>query len=175
MEQELQSKESKRLAGGRTDTNPENLKALYKVYYRESWKTARIILTIVGIALLVVGITAYLKHLPLVYAFVPVWIGAVMVIYPRNAYKKPYKEAKNEKSSIFFAFYDKGMTEKTDGSLQHFDYDTMHEVIETPKYFFFFHSRREVSILEKSGINRGTADGLASILEMRVKKYRIVK
>lgn len=172
---ENETEKSKRLAGGRTDTNPVNLKALYKIYYKEGWRTARIILTIVGAALVVLGILLYQKKLPVMYVFIPIWIGAVMIIYPRNAYRKPYKEAKNEKTSTFFAFYDKGMTEKTDGSIRHFGYDTMYEVIETPLYFFFLHSKREVSILEKSGINRGTAQSLAAVLKMRVKKYKILK
>ena len=32
-----------------------------------------------------------------------------------------------------------------------------------------------VNKLEKAGINRGTAEGLAAILKMRVNKYKIVK
>lgn len=172
METEIKSQ---RLFGGKTVTNPKLLKALYKIYYRESWKTIRIILTIVGAALIAVGLAAYAKQLPLMYAFIPAWIGAVMLIYPRNAYRRPYKAAKNEQSSVFFAFYEDEMSEKADGSLQKFRYDDMYEVIETPQCFYFFHTRQGVSVLEKSGINRGTAEGLAAMLKLKVKKYKILK
>lgn len=174
MKDELKSKD-KRLAGGKTVTNPKLLKDLYRVYYRESWKTARIILTIVGVVLLFVAFAAYTQAMPIIYIFIPAWIGAVMLIYPRNAYRKPYKAAKDEQSTVFFGFYDSEMREKADGSVRKFRYDTMYEIVETPLYFFFFHTKRDVSILEKDGINRGTAEGLAAILKMRVNKYKVVK
>lgn len=172
METDLQDK---RLAGGKTVTNPRLLKDLYKTYYRESWKAARIILTIVGAVLLLAAVMVCSAGMPLMYAFIPAWIGAVMIIYPRNAYRKPYKAAKNEQSTVFFSFYESEMREKTDGSVMKFRYDTMYEIVETPLYFFFFHTKRDVSILEKSGINRGTAEGLAAMLKMRVNRYKIVK
>ena len=165
----------KRLAGGKTVTNPKLLKDLYKTYYRESWKTVRIILTIVGVALLVLAFMVYTQGFPVVYIFIPAWIGAVMLIYPRNAYRRPYKAAKDEQSTVFFGFYDSEIREKADGSVQKFRYDAMYEIIETPQYFYFFHTKRNVSVLEKAGINRGTAEGLAAILKMRVNKYKIVK
>ncbi|MDO5399205.1 MAG: YcxB family protein [bacterium] len=174
METELNTQD-KRLAGGKTVTNPKLLKDLYKTYYSELWKTARIILTIVGTALLILAVMAYTAELPVMYMFIPTWIGAVMIIYPRNAYRKPYKAAKNEQSTVFFSFYDSEMREKTDGSVLKFRYDTMYEIIETPLYFFFFHTKRDVSILEKEGINRGTAEGLSAMLKMRVNKYKTVK
>lgn len=174
MDTELNTQD-KRLAGGKTVTNPKLLKDLYKTYYHESWKAARIILTIAGAALLFLAFMAYTQGLPVMYIFIPAWIGAVMLIYPRNAYRKPYKAAKDEQSVVFFGFYESEMREKTDGSVQRFRYDTMYEIIETPLYFFFFHTKRNVSILEKAGINRGTAEGLAAMLKMRVNKYKIVK
>ena len=164
-----------RLVGGKTITNPKLLKDLYKLYYREMWKTLRIILTIAGAALIAVGLAAYSRRLPLMYAFIPAWIGTVMIVYPRNAYKKPYKAARNEQSTVFFAFYEDEMSEKTDGSLQKFRYDELHEIIETSQYFYFFHTKRSVSVLEKSGINRGSSEGLAAMLKFKVKKYKILK
>lgn len=164
----------KKLASGKTTTNPRLLKELYRTYYRESWRFIRIILTILSIPCFFLGLYFYTYGFGRLYTIISVWLGLIFIIYPRNAFRRPYKQVKNDVSTVFFTFYENEMKEKTDGKAQKFRYDKMHKIIETPQYFYFFHSKNDVSVLDKKEINDGTAEDIAVLLKNHAAKYKKV-
>lgn len=166
---------SKRLMGGRTTTSPKLYKELYRIYYRENWKIARIVLTILSIPCFFLALYFYSVGQNNINMVITLWAGLIFIIYPRNAYRRAYLRVQNDKVSIHFTFYEDEMKEKTDGKANIHSYDDMRCVIDAPGYFYFFHTKTEVSVLEKSGIIDGTPEELAQLLKNKVKKYKIEK
>lgn len=167
--------EEKKLASGRTSTYPNLMRSLYKMYYRESWRTARIVLTIIAAVLIVFGIYSLIIGMSPVVMFIALWAALIMIIYPRNAYRRAYKKSKDEKISAYFAFYEDRMKEKISGEVKYYNYRDMYCVVETPLYMFFFHTKRDVSVLEKSGINDGSAEEIARIIKRKTPNYKKMK
>ncbi len=165
----------KKLAGGKTTTNPALLKDLYRMYYRETWRIARVTLTILSVICFFMALYFYTMGFGNIYTVIALWLGLLFVIYPRNAYRRPYKQSKDEKSTVFFSFYEDGFKEKTDGSSQLYKYADIYSVTETPKYFYFFHTKKDVSVLDKAGINNGSAEQIASLLKTKAAKYKKLK
>ena len=174
MSKEINEKE-KKLASGRTIMNPQLLKELYKLFYKENYKTLRIILTVIGAAAIVIAVMMYGNNMPLPYIAIALWIGVFALVYPRNMYRTPYKRAKDEKGTMLFSFYDTYMKERAEGETKEYRYADMDKLIESPQYLYFFHTKRDVSVLEKSEITGNTAEGLTAVLKMRVNKYKVVK
>jgi len=174
MSSEISEKE-KKLASGRTITNPQLLKELYKIFYKENYRHVRIITTIIGAAAIAAAVMMFGNNMPIPYILIALWIGLFMLIYPRNMYRTPYKRAKNEKGTMLFTFYDTYMKERTNGETKEYRYADMDKMIESPQYLYFFHTKRDVSVLEKSEICGNTAEGLIAVLKMRVNKYKVIK
>ena len=166
---------SKRIMGGRTQTSPELYKDLYRTYYSETWRTARIIMNVIGAVCLVLFIYLYGQGRNDSYMGITLMAGIFCFVYPRNAYRRPYKRAMNEKTAMHFTFYEDEMKEKIGGESTIYAYKDMDRVIETPKYFYFFHSKSEVSVLEKENILDAGPQELAALLKNKVKAYKIRK
>lgn len=166
---------AKRVMSGRTSTSPKLYKDLYQTYYRESWRVARFILTILAIPCFLGGLYCYTHGMNNIYMVLFLWAGLVFVIYPRNAYRRPYKRALSENISIHFTFYADEMKEKLGGKVNVYRYDSLRCVIDAPGYFYFFHTKNDVSVLEKSGIIDGSATELSALLKAKVKKYKVQK
>lgn len=166
---------TKRIMGGRTSTSPKLYKALYQTYYRESWKVMRIILTVLSVPCFLMALYCYSHGMNNIYMVIWLWAGLIFVIYPRNAYRRPYKRALGENISIHFTFYEDEMKEKINGKATVYPYESLRSVIDAPGYFYFFHTKRDVSVLEKCEIIDGTSEELGKLLKGKVKKYKIQK
>lgn len=166
---------SKRLMGGRTETSPRLYKDLYKMYYNETWRTARVIFNVLGVVSLLIFIYLYSIGRNDIYMGLTLGFGIFCFVYPRNAYKRPYKRALSEKMSMHFTFYEDGMKEKINGESKTYPYKDMFTVIETSTYFYFFHTKNEVSVLEKENIIDGTPQELSDLLKGKVRKYKVKK
>lgn len=166
---------TKRIMSGRTSTSPRLYKALYQTYYKETMKIARIVLTILSVPCFIAAMYFYTKGMNNMYMVISLWLGLIFVVYPRNAYRRPYKRAMNESVSIHYTFYEEEMKEKVNGKAAVYAYDSLRCVIEAPGYFYFFHTKRDVSVLEKSEIIDGTPQELSELLRGKVKKYKVQK
>lgn len=165
----------KKLMSGRTTTSPTLYKELYRTYYRENWKAARIILTVISIPFFLYAIELYNAGKNNIDMAIVLWVALVLVIYPRNAFRRAYKKVQNDVVSVHFTFYGNEMKEKTGGKATVYAYDSILRVIDAPGYFYFFHTKRDVSVLEKDGIIDGTPEELSELLKSKVKKYKVKK
>lgn len=165
----------KKLMSGRTTTSPKLYKELYRTYYHENWRAARIIMTILAIPFFLCALELYNAGKNNIDMVIVLWVAVILVIYPRNVFRRAYKKVQNDVVSIHFTFYQTEMKEKTGGKATVYPYEDMLKVIDAPGYFYFFHTKCDVSVLEKNEIIDGTAQELAELLKSKVKKYKVKK
>lgn len=156
-----------------TQMTPAVYKDFYKIYYRERLRVFTIITAVIGILLIALGVYIYKKEFGIMWSVIAVWIGAVLLVYPRSAYKKPYKRAKDAKLTTRFAFYEDYVSERTDSVTTDYSYNSLLKVLETNKYILIFHLQESVSIVEKKSVKEG-ADGLCRLLSSKVKYRKIL-
>ncbi len=164
--------DEKKIASARTETNPILLKNFYRTYYSEKYRTVKIVTLIIAVILFLAAAALYYNGFGLIYPFILVWAGAVMIIYPRNAYRKPYKSMKNTRTVTHFDFYPDSMTERSGSGTETFRYGDIYRVIETNQYFYIFHSPDTASVVEKSNISYGSADEVREIFKAKTKYTR---
>lgn len=164
----------KKLFSASTTMTPTIYKEFYKLYYKERLKVFNIIATIIGTILIAAGIYLNKKGFGYVWSLIAVWIGAVLIVYPRMAYRKPYKKARNQKQTTHFAFYDNFVTEKTNSQATDYNYDTLVRIIETRKYIMIFHSMESISIVDKANVKEN-ADELANFLKLKTAYKKAFK
>lgn len=160
-----------KLVTGKTTTSQALYRELYRVFYKENWKVLRIVLTILSIPCFIAGLYTYEFEHGTIYTVIPIAMGLVFIIYPRNAYRRPAKQMKGITQTMTFEFYEDELREKSSGESQTFKYKDIHMIVETPKYFFIFNTRRTASALEKSGIKTGDVQTLKNLLKNKCKKY----
>lgn len=157
----------KKIASCRTETNPALLKSFFKTYYSEKYKAVNTAIRVIAVILLVAAAAAYYNGLPLAAPIICAWLGLFLIIYPSNAYRRPYKAAKNKKSVTHFDFYEDCMTERGGSGTEKFKYSDIYKTIETNRYFYIYHSPDTASVVEKDNISFGSADAIGEILKAK--------
>lgn len=165
--------ENTKLFTALTQMTPAIYKDFYKIYYRERLRVFTVITAVIGIALIALGVYIYKQEFGIMWSLIAVWLGAVLLVYPRFAYKKPYKRARGSKLSTRFAFYEDYISERTDSVTTDYSYHSLLKVLETSKYLLIFHSPESVSIVDKSSVKEG-ADGLCRLLSSKTKYKKIL-
>lgn len=155
-----------------THTTPVVYRDFYKIYYRERLKAFSVVSAVIAAALILGAAYLYYNKFPPVWCFIALWIGAVLLVYPRMAYRKPYKRAKDIKQTTHFAFYETYVAEKTNSESTNYNYADLMKVIETNSYFLIFHNINSVSIVTKENVKEGS-DGLAKLLKGKTEYKRI--
>lgn len=155
-----------------TETNPMLYKNFFRMYYNEKLAAVKVVTLIIAIIMFVAALYFYYSDFPLIWTGVFMWIGLLLIIYPRNAYRKPYRRMKNERVTTYFDFYADSMTERSGGSSESFKYSDIYRTIETNQYFYIFHTPESASVVEKSDINLGDADGLRALLKSKTNYKR---
>lgn len=157
-----------------TQMTPAIYRDFYKIYYRERLRVYTVITAVIGAIMVAGGIYIYQKNFGLVWAVLAVWIGVFLLIYPRIAYRKPYKRARNSKLTTRFAFYEDYISERTNSVTTDYSYNLLLKVVETNKYFLIFHSLESVSIVDKTSVE-GDVQGLCSLFKSKtnLKKIRV--
>ncbi len=164
----------KKLFGASTTMTPDIYKEFYRLYYRERLKVFSIIAALAGVILIAGGIYLNRKGFGYVWSLIAVWIGAVLIIYPRVAYRKPYKKSKDHKQTTHFAFYEDFVAEKTNSKGADYKYAELEQVIETDKYIMIFHDMNSISIVDKKNV-KGNIEELSEFLKVRTAYRRIKK
>lgn len=159
----------KKIASCRTETNPALLKSFFKTHYSEKYRAVNIITRVIAVILLVAAAAAYYNGLPIAAVVICAWLGLFLIVYPSNAYRRPYKAAKNNKAVTHFEFYKDYMTERGSGSTEKFKYSDIYKTIETSRYFYIYHSPDTASVVEKDNISFGTADAIGELLKSKTK------
>lgn len=166
--------DEKKIACARTETNPALLKNFYRTYYDERFRTLRIILLVIAVVLFLAAAAVYYNGFGIMWTVIFLWLGLLFVIYPRNAYRKPYKKAKDTKTVTHFDFYAEYMSERSNGVSERFRYGDIYRTMETNQYFYIFHSPDSVSVVEKKDISFGSAEEICELLKSKTK-YTIKK
>lgn len=158
----------------KTEFNEKVYKDFFKFYYRQKWKAMRIVTTVVGILALLPAY--YFSRTDQLGGAVPcLWLAAFLIIYPRNAYRRPYRRMRSDRSLVRFDFYDDYFVEKSSQKEQKVTYESLHRVYETPKYFYVFSDTSNVNVVLKDGITLGDAAGLRGFLKQRLdKRYKLI-
>ncbi len=162
----------KKIISGHTETNPAILKDFFRTYYSERYKNVKIVTLVIAVILLIAAAALYYRGFGLIYPFICVWAGAVLIIYPRNMYRRPYKRMKDTRVTTYFDFYADRMTERSGGNTETYKYSEIYKTMETLQYFYIFHSPENVSILEKKDITLGNADILRELLKAKTDYKR---
>lgn len=161
-----------KLISAHTETNPVLYKNFFRTYYSEKLKTVKIFTMIIAIILFAAALYLYYSGAPLIWPGLCVWIGLLMIIYPRNTYRRPYRKMKNMRVTTYFDFYGDSMTERSGGKAESFKYSDIYKTIETNQYFYIFHTPDSASVIEKKDINHGDADGLRTLLKSNTNYKR---
>lgn len=151
-----------------TQMTPAIYKDFYKVYYRERLRVFTVITAVIGALLIAAGVYIYKKEFGLLWSVIALWLGAFLIVYPRLAYRKPYKRARNESLTTRFTFYEDYVSERTNSVTTDYTYKSLLKIIETNKYILIFHSLESVSIVDKSSVKED-ADGLCKLLSQKTK------
>lgn len=162
----------KKLVSAHTETNPALMKNLYRTYFAERYKTAKAVMTAAAVLLFVAAAALYYNNFGLIYPALCVWIGAVLLVYPMNMYRRQYKKMKDTRLTTYFDFYENSMTERSNGKSESFKYSEIEKTLETNQYFYIFHTQDAVSVLEKKDISQGNEDELRSILKLKTRYKR---
>lgn len=144
--------ENKKLFTALTQMTPAIYRDFYKVYYRERLKVFTAVATVIGAALIAAGVYIYKENFGLLWAVIALWLGAFLVVYPRLAYRKPYKRARNARLTTRFVFYEDYVSERTDSVTTDYTYKSLLKAIDTGKYILIFHSSESVSIVDKASV-----------------------
>ena len=157
-----------------TVTNPALYREFFRMYYKETLKTMRIATTIIGVLLVVLAVNIFINDFGLVWALLCAWVGAVLLVYPRNAFRKPYRKMKGNIAQTRFDFFEDYMTEKAAGQKERYEYADMYKTIETGKYIYLFHEKNSVSVVDKSDMAEEDAKGLSNFLKSKTN-YKFKK
>lgn len=152
-----------------TEMTPAVYKDFYKFYFAQQYRTFKIVLTCVAIAALAAAIGASSLNFGMMWILIFLWIAIVCFIYPRFAYRRPYKRTRNSKQTTRFSFFENHVSEKTNGEESEYKYSELMKVVETKKYLFIFHNETGISIVIKSEVKDDGADGLCNLLKSKTK------
>lgn len=157
----------------RTVFNEKVYKDFFKFYYRQRWKTARVITTVLGVLALLPAYY-FLRTDRLVWGVLCLWLTAFLIVYPRNAYRRPYRRMRSDRSAVRFDFYEDHFVEKSSQKEQSISYESLFRVYETSKYFYLFSDPRNASVIVKDAVTLGDAAGLRALLKQRLeKRYKL--
>ena len=159
--------EDKKLYSAVTTTKPQLYKNFFRVYYSENWRTARIICTVISVPCILFAWWFYQAGAGILWSVIALWAAAVLNVYPRQAYRRQYRAMKGMTVTTKFDFYEDYVIEKSAGAHEKHMYKDMHKVVETRQYFYLFHSKQNVSVVEKSGIDDGSIDGLRNLFKSK--------
>lgn len=162
----------KKIISGHTETTPLLLKNFFRTYYSEKYKTVKTVTLILAVILFIAAAALYYNGFGLIFPALCVWAGLMMIVYPRMAYRKPYKQMKDMKTTTYFDFYEDEMTERSGGKSESFKYGDIYKTLETNQYFYIFHSPQSASVLEKKDISVGNAEMLSNILKSKTEYKR---
>lgn len=166
--------EDKKLYTAVTTTNPQLYKNFFKVYYSENWRVARIICTVLSIPCALFAVMLFYAEAGIMWSIIAIWAAAVLNIYPRFAYRRQYKAMKDILATTRFEFYEEYVVEKSAGASEKHIYKDMHKVVEAGRYIYLFHSKSNVSVVEKKGIASGGEEGLINLLKSKTD-YKLKK
>ena len=153
----------------KTTTTPKLYLDFFKSYYKEKTKTLTFVTTVIGICMIVTGAWSYIQQISIITCAVLIAGGAMLIIYPRFVYRRPYNSAKNNKITTHFEFYDDKMVEINDATREEYRYSSLLKVYETEDYFYIYHTPENASVVDKEGISKGSPEELKSLLSGKVE------
>ncbi len=156
----------------RTITNARIYKDFYRFYYKITWKRIRIAGTAIG-SVLVFFALAFIFTQSLIPGIVCAWIGIVLIIYPRNAYRRQAREEKGNSYEMRFRFGEDIMEESYHGNKTSYGYDEIKAVYAGGKYVYVFTSDSQAAVLLREDIKGGTADELLEFLRGKIGKDKV--
>lgn len=157
------------IASAVTTTTPKLYLDLFKKYYKEKTRTLVIVTTIIGAAMILCALFIIAQRMGNIYSkAMLIAAGAMLIIYPRFAYRRPYNSVKNNQITTKFEFYDDGMIEINAGTREEYPYSKLLKVWETPQYIYIYHTNENASAVDKSGFKSGSVNDVAALLKSKL-------
>ncbi len=153
------------IAKAKTTTTPKLYLDFFKRYYREKTRALVIITTVIGICCIFAGLYAGAVNKSIFVIAALIACGAMLVIYPRFSYRKPYSSVKNNVITTKFEFYEDRLVEINDATREEYEYSRLMKVWETPEYFYIYHTKENASVVDKAGFTLGAPEDLARVLK----------
>lgn len=157
------------IAKAKTTTTPKLYLEFFKDYYKEKTKALVIITSVIGVIAILVGLYGGASNRNIFASAVPIAAGAMLVIYPRFIYRRPYNSVKNNKITTRFEFFDDKMIEYGESSKEEYKYSDLMKVRETGDYFYIYHTRENASVVDKSAVTGASVDELRELLRKNVR------
>lgn len=153
----------------KTTTNPKLYRDFFKMYYKEKTKTLTFVTTVIGACLTATGLWSYVNRASIITCAILIAGGVMLMIYPRFVYKRPYNSVKDNVITTTFEFYNDRMVEINDASREEYLYSELLKVWETEDYFYIYHTPENASVVDKTGIKKGTPEELKALLNGKVE------
>ena len=151
-----------------TVTTPEMYKEFFKSYYKEKMRVFLVVATVIGAALIAFGLYSTTLPTNIFVSSAAIAAGTVLIIYPRFAYRRPYKSSKDNKIKMRFDFYNDRFREITESAEEFHSYSDMKKVTQTENYIYIFHTAESASVVDKSQIKLLSPDELYSMLDSAI-------
>ncbi len=158
------------IAKGETTTNPGMYKELFKYYYKSKMFVPVTVISVIGILLILFGIFMFFRNAKVIIVLALFIAGVILAVYPRFAYRRPYKAVRNNKITTKYEFYDEYMIEIGENSKEKLEYSSFKDIHETKKYIYLFKSAESATVIDKSEIRRDKRDELFGIIRGAVPK-----
>ncbi|HIT84423.1 MAG TPA: YcxB family protein [Candidatus Ornithomonoglobus intestinigallinarum] len=145
----------------------------FKLYYREKFKTARIVMFAAAALAAVTALYAYIVRYNIVTALVCLWLAVFLAVYPQRMYRKPYKSVRGKMMTSKFTFDNGGFTEKSGKASVEKKYSEIIKAVETGKYFVFFLEGQSASVVCKKFMSESDAETIRGLVKANTKYKRV--
>ena len=148
-------------------------KDMLKFYYAVKYRTARLLLTIAAV-LLIISALRLLWADSTVGGVIAAWAAVMLLAYPRLLYRRPYKQMKGLSQRTKYEFGDDSFCDIHSGEKNVYRYSQLAAVYDMPQYIYLVSEEYEIAALRKEDIPELPAF-TAFLREKAGKKYKTRK
>lgn len=157
-----------------SQTNDIMYKTFFKIYYREKLKIASAIMLVLAVFLILTALYSYYTMKNNLAAIICLWLGAFFIVYPKMAYRKPFKAVKGRMVTSRFKFEEDKMSEKSSVDTCEYNYSDIKKIIETNDYFIFMYTDSNASVADKKLLSASEAEIMRGLFKAK-GRYKFIK
>lgn len=165
----------KRLYYAQTESSRAMYKNLYRFHYKQRYRVLIMLCTAAAVFMLLAALYITVNGMGALLAFAVVWAAAVLLVYPRCMYRRPWKQDRDKKYIFRYSFFDKYYEEKCLSQKCVVKYTDIYKVFETGQYFYIYRDKNTVSVVDKSDIQGGSSEDVKEKLISGGAGYKRVR
>lgn len=167
--------DEKRLYHAQTASSRALYKNLYRFHYKQRYRVLRIVCTVTAVLMLLTALYITVNGMGTLAALAVLWAAAVLLVYPRCIYRRPWKQDRDKKHIFRYSFFDTYYEEKYSSQKCVVKYTDIYKVFETGQYFYIYRDKDTVSVLDKSDIQGGSPEDVKEKLISGGAGYKRVR